>query len=108
MNMAIIRSFIQKNGHHTSGYYKQVNFKRPLKVKVWNEETEEFDKPVMATGMFVEDDVAPCGHYCEEPFVYFIKGDQDSLPLSAVDERYHSALEDRLSEGDAGIDKWGN
>ena len=34
MNMAIIRSFIQKNGHHTSGYYKQVNFKRPLKVKV--------------------------------------------------------------------------
>ena len=108
MNMAIIRSFIQKNGHHTSGYYKQVNFKRPLKVKVWNEETEEFDKPVMATGMFVEDDVAPCGHYCLEPLVYFDEGDQDSLPVSDVDESYHFALEEHLSEGDAGIDRWGN
>ena len=108
MNMAIIRNFIQKNGHHTSGYYKQVNFKRPLKVKVWDEEAKEFTKELLATGMFVEDDVAPCGHYCLEPLVYFDEGDQDSLPLSDVDERYHSALEEHLSEGDAGIDRWGN
>lgn len=107
MNIELIRKFIQQNGHHTSGYYKRVNFKTPVEVLGWNEYSNGYDIEMVATGMSVEDDVAPCGHYCEEPFVDFSDG-SESRPISGIAKNCYDDLESALSEGDAGPDKWGN
>ena len=76
MNIELVRKFIQQNGHHASGYYKRVNFKTPVEVLGWNEYAKGYNIRMVATGMSVEDDVAPCGHYCEEPFVDFSDGSE--------------------------------
>ena len=107
MNIELVRKFIQQNGHHASGYYKRVNFKTPVEVLGWNEYAKGYNIRMVATGMSVEDDVAPCGHYCEEPFVDFSDG-SESRPISGIAEHCYDRLESALSEGDAGPDKWGN
>lgn len=98
MNNEFVRAFIQQNGHHDSGYYKHFTFKTPVNVLAWDAGTRDFTRDAIAIGMYVEDDIAPCGHYCNEPFIIFDDG--TDAPVGDVLEIFHHQLESALSEGD--------
>ena len=94
-----VKQFIWMNGYLESGYYKEVDFKKPVKVQVfrkpYDNDPGEFIT-VFATGMFVETDIGACGHKCEEPFVLYDPSEGDELgipcPMSDVGEEFHDAL----------------